>query len=266
MIIFSIDLETTGVDWDQDIILEFGAILEDTEKQLPFKDIPKFNCLLRHPKYVGSAYAIAMHGEIFSELAKPEGQSTEIIIPHYQLGKKFHEWICEVNKNNNNFIGFNPIEDEQIHINVAGKNFSTFDMRFLENLPGFKSHVWFNRRVIDPALLYFSGVYGDKEMPNLSECKKRAGIKNIEIAHRTIKDAWDIIQVLRGKMYPKISKNKKSNLKYEELPTWIQDELFKIHKHDKETEEIVYRENDIIPLIEKLLPELAMYKDGLKIK
>lgn len=260
MIYFSIDLETTGTDWNQDIILEFGAILEDTENQLPFKDIPKFNCLLKHPKYIGSAYAIAMHGEIFSELAKPEGQSAEDIIPHDQLGKKFHEWICEVSKKHNNFIGFDPFKNEQIHINVAGKNFSTFDMRFLENLPEFKSHVWFNRRVIDPASLYFSDVYGDKEMPNLSECKKRAGIKNVEIAHRTIKDAWDIIQVLRGKMYPKILKNKKSKLKYEDLPTWIQDELFKIHGHDNETERIIYKEDDIVSLIEKLLPELESVK------
>jgi len=46
MIYFSIDLETTGIDWGQDTILEFGAILEDTDKQLPFDTIPKFNVLL----------------------------------------------------------------------------------------------------------------------------------------------------------------------------------------------------------------------------
>lgn len=196
MIYFSIDLETTGVDWNQDTILEFGAIMEDTEKQLPFESIPKFNVLLRHPKYIGSPYALAMHTDIFTELAKPPGQSKEKIINFNQLGNSFKVWLTSKGIKS----------DEKII--VAGKNFGTFDLRFLENLEGFGEYIKFHQRIIDPAVLYFDNS-ADKELPNLSICKERAGIQNTEIAHRTIKDAWDIIQVLRGKMYPKTNEDAK---------------------------------------------------------
>lgn len=190
MIYFSIDLETTGVDWNQDTILEFGAIMEDTEKQLPFESLPKFNVLLRHPKYIGSPYALAMHTDIFTELAKPEGKSSEKIISFNDLGREFKLWTIKQGI------------DTSSKLIVAGKNFGTFDLRFLENLEGFSSYIKFHQRIIDPAVFYFNNST-DKELPNLSVCKERAGIQNTEIAHRTIKDAWDIIQVLRGKMYPK---------------------------------------------------------------
>lgn len=187
MIYFSIDIETTGVDWNQDTILEFGAIMEDTEKQLPFESLPKFNVLLRHPKYIGSPYALAMHTDIFTELAKPEGKSSEKIISYNELGRDFSLWLREQDI------------DTSSKITVAGKNFATFDMRFLENLEGFSSYIKFHQRVIDPAVFYFDGSM-DKELPNLSLCKERAGIRDTTIAHRTIKDAWDIIQVLRRKL------------------------------------------------------------------
>lgn len=196
MIIFSIDLETTGIDWEQDTILEFGAILEDTNKQLPFETIPKFNVLLRHPKYIGSPYALAMHTDIFTELAKPPGQSKEKIINFNELGNSFKMWLTTQG------IAF----DEKII--VAGKNFGTFDLRFLENLEGFNEHINIHKRIIDPAILYFENDK-DKELPSLSTCKERAGIIDTKIAHRTIKDSWDIISILRGKMYPKLNDNYK---------------------------------------------------------
>lgn len=197
MIYFSIDLETTGIDWGQDTILEFGAILEDTDKQLPFDTIPKFNVLLRHPKYIGSPFALAMHTDIFTELAKAPGQSEEKIINFNELGNSFKMWLTTKG------ISF----DEKII--VAGKNFGTFDLRFLENLENFNNHIKIHQRIIDPAVLYFDNEIDKKELPNLSVCKQRAGIQDTTIAHRTIKDAWDIIRVLRGKMYPKIHENSK---------------------------------------------------------
>lgn len=195
MIYFSIDIETTGVNWNQDTILEFGAIMEDTEKQLPFESLPKFNALLRHPKYIGSPYALALHTDIFTELAKPEGKSSEKIILYNHLGIEFKSWLIKQGI------------DSSSKIVVAGKNFASFDMRFLENLEGFNSYIKFNQRFIDPAVFYFDSSV-DKELPNLSLCKQRAGIQDTTIAHRTIKDAWDIISVLRGKMYPVINNEK----------------------------------------------------------
>jgi oligoribonuclease (3'-5' exoribonuclease) len=72
MIYVSIDIETCGLDDKNHSILEFGAIIEDTDNPLPFETIPKFCTLLERPdnNYVGSPYALAMHKEIFQELAK----------------------------------------------------------------------------------------------------------------------------------------------------------------------------------------------------
>ncbi len=203
MIYFSIDIETTGIDWDKHTILEFGAILEDTKKQLSFDEIPKFNCLLRHPDYVGTPLALAMHKEIFEELES--GISKCDIIPFYDLGIKFYAWLMEQNnKSEEKFLEKSGVNGFPVVITVAGKNFGTFDLRFLENLGGFKKHVWFRKRIIDPAILYYDDAI-DTVLPNLEICKERAGIKNTAIAHRTIQDAWDVIEVLRGKLYPKIN-------------------------------------------------------------
>lgn len=195
MIYFSIDIETAGTNWDEHTILEFGAILEDTKKKLTFEEVPKFSCLLKHPKYIGTPYAIAMNKEIFEEL-KNEQSNCEII-NFNELGFKFRKWLFEQNNlSSEKFIdNFNPIT-----ITVAGKNFGTFDMRFLENLNDFKNNVWFRRRVLDPAVLCFDNNF-DKYLPDLKICKERVGIENSEIAHRTIQDAWDVIKILREKMY-----------------------------------------------------------------
>jgi hypothetical protein len=47
-------------------MIEFGAILEDTENQLSYEEIPKFQRYLKPPReegYRGELYALNMHGE-----------------------------------------------------------------------------------------------------------------------------------------------------------------------------------------------------------
>jgi len=48
-------------------------------------------------------------------------------------------------------------------------------------------------------------------------------------------------------------------MKYEDLPQWIQDKLFKAHQHMEYGGEykIVYFEQDVIDIIEKLLNKKA---------
>lgn len=206
MIYFSIDLETTGIDWNEDSIVEFGAILEDTNQQFSFEEIPKFNVLIKHPKYIGTPYALSLHSEIFKELAKPPGESLEKIISYKDLGTEFRSWALQQNKQFNFLNTSELMVNSKISINVAGKNFGTFDMRFLENLENFNDCVAFNKRIIDPSILYFDESL-DSELPNLSICKQRAGINDLNIAHRSIDDAWDVIQVLRGKMYVQLERD-----------------------------------------------------------
>ena len=194
MIYISIDTETGGLDHDKHSFLEFAAIIENTNVQLPFDQIPKFTTLLERPDdtYIGSSFALAMHKEIFTELAKKPEERTEKVIPFYDLGKEFYQWI----------YSHNPelCKNGKATITVAGKNFGVFDERFLENNPNFEKYIQIKSRQIDPAVFFFNNDT-DQDLPNLSVCKERAGLKNTSIKHRALDDAWDVIEVLRGKLY-----------------------------------------------------------------
>ncbi len=199
MIYCSIDLETCGLDPKEDTVIEFGCIIEDTKKQLPFESIPKFNVLLEHTKYTGTPYALALHKTIFEDLEKKH-KSTVPIIPSDLLGQYFYEWLKSQPEFADDFVNL-PTSHFPIKLNVAGKNFGTFDMQFLENLKGFKNWVWFKQRIIDPAVFYFNNDL-DMELPNLKNCKIRANCNEPEVAHRTLRDAMDVVELLRGKLYP----------------------------------------------------------------
>lgn len=199
MIYISIDTETGGLEWKHNSLLEFGAIIEDTKNQLPFDQIPKWSVLLSNVdnRYHGSAYALAMHGEIFKELAKKPEDRTEKVIAAQDLSWAFRKWLIQ----HPAFADY-ANNTKPIPINVAGKNFGTFDNRFLEE-NGFYDRIKIIQRLIDPAVLYYNDDVDDS-LPNLSVCKQRAGLLETSIVHRTIEDAWDVIQVLRGKMYPRL--------------------------------------------------------------
>jgi hypothetical protein len=84
-----------------------------------------------------------------------------------------------------------------VQITVAGKNFGTFDKKFLEKLPRWNTVVKFRNRIIDPAILYVDWKH-DTTLPSLDKCKERAGIPG-SVSHNALEDAWDTLQVIRAK-------------------------------------------------------------------
>jgi hypothetical protein len=82
-----------------------------------------------------------------------------------------------------------------VTINVAGKNFASFDKIFLERLPRWKQVIRIRQRIIDPSVM-FTNWNDDNSLPSLFECKKRAKIDGI-VTHDALEDAWDVIQLLR---------------------------------------------------------------------
>ena len=91
-----------------------------------------------------------------------------------------------------------PIIDgrtKSITLNVAGKNFGTFDKLFLQELPWWQKLIRTRQRVLDPAILMVDWK-SDKSLPNLTQCKERAGVTGI-VTHNALEDAWDVIEVLR---------------------------------------------------------------------
>jgi DNA polymerase III epsilon subunit-like protein len=82
-----------------------------------------------------------------------------------------------------------------ILINVAGKNFGTFDNVFLKKLPWWQKLIIAKQRIMDPAMLFLDWKT-DEELPSLKICTSRAGIDG-DVAHDALEDAYDVVSVLR---------------------------------------------------------------------
>ena len=215
MIYVSVDIETSGLDYEKHKVLSIGAIIEDTEKKLPYEECPKFNAVVLQNEITGSPRALTMNKGIIAMIGEYlEGtddvrfnMDTILNYSFYReddVVKKFYEFLW-----NNGFATLDspsthvngkltPIIDgktKPITLNVAGKNFGTFDKLFLQELPWWQKLIRTRQRVLDPAILMVDWT-NDKSLPNLTQCKERAGIEGI-VTHDALEDAWDVIEVLR---------------------------------------------------------------------
>ena len=193
MLYVSIDIETTGLIPEKCNVIQFGAVLEDTEKNLPINELPKYEVLLEWNEYrADSTWALRQHVAIWDKLETYKNKSEEEkekanIIKPWELGESFQYWL----------LTHGVIEKKTDPINVAGKNFAAFDWRHLEHVPNFFKHIKFSSRIIDPAMLYWNPKE-DKRTPSLGDCLKRAGMEK-EIEHTAVADALDVIKVIRYK-------------------------------------------------------------------
>jgi DNA polymerase III epsilon subunit-like protein len=215
----SIDIETTGLDPEKNKVISVAAIIEDTENKLPFDECPKFNVAVLQNELIGSARAITINKQLISDIADYQDANIETrklidseseykFITEDEIAKNFYWWLDEnglgngLNENN----GYSTIVDGKIKpvingstrpitINVAGKNFATFDMLFLKQLPWWQKLIKIRQRVLDPAILVVDWK-NDTSLPNLKQCKERTGIEGI-VTHNALEDAWDVIEVMR---------------------------------------------------------------------
>ena len=173
----SIDIETLGLDEEYCDIIEFGAVLDDLET--PLDQLPRFQTYLTKEdnRYRGEIYAMMMNAKIIERIA--------LRTPHFNympadcLDESFAAWLKSHGV------------DEAV---IAGKNFSGFDLKFLQKI-GFGNHTKFHRRILDPGSMFYNP-FTDEAPPNLKECLKRAGIDK-DIAHGAIEDALDVLMCLR---------------------------------------------------------------------
>jgi hypothetical protein len=220
----SIDIETSGLDAEKNQVLSIGAIIEDTEKKLPFLEIPRFNAIILHREIVGSPRALGMNKSIIETMGQyleADDKTREMFklaqTGIYGGGYSFfdpEEVVAEFYRflfangfeydlgpggfvNTINGVVFPAIgsQTKPITINVAGKNFGTFDKLFLEKLPWWKKLIRTRQRVLDPAILFVDWK-NDSSLPSLTQCKERAGIEGI-VTHNALEDAWDVIETLR---------------------------------------------------------------------
>ena len=219
MVYVSIDIETSGLNSDMNHVLSIGAIIEDTEKKLPFEEIPKFNAIVLQNNIQGSPRAITMNKEIISLMGeylegKDEVREQLKLNSGYQFFeedeviKEFYWWLDSngLGYGLSNSGGYAQVVDgvtrpmingatKSITLNVAGKNFGTFDKLFLQELPWWQKLIRTRQRVLDPAILCVDWKE-DTSLPSLTQCKERTNVEGI-VTHNALEDAWDVIQVLR---------------------------------------------------------------------
>jgi hypothetical protein len=214
----SIDIETSGLDHEKHKVLSIGAIIEDTEKKLPYEECPKFNVILLQNEITGSPRAITMNKEIIAMIGdylEGTNEVRHLMQTHSDYGfYKEDEVVAEFYRflfangfgyelvpgdvvNTINGVVYPAIggKTKPITINVAGKNFATFDKLFLEQLPWWQKLIKIRQRVLDPAILMVDWK-NDTSLPNLTQCKERAGVEGI-VTHNALDDAWDVIGILR---------------------------------------------------------------------
>ncbi|WP_026463676.1 exonuclease domain-containing protein [Adhaeribacter aquaticus] len=182
----SIDLETTGTDPDRHQIIEFGAVIENTHKNLELENLPRFKRVVKHPEYIGMAFALNMNARIFQELVQPTG-STQVCAAN-ELAEQFKDFLV------NN--GFDAEEKGYVRITAAGKNFGTFDLQFLNKLTNWLDHIRISHKILDPTM-YYINYQEDEALPSLEECKKRAGFEDATVTHDALDDALDVVRLLR---------------------------------------------------------------------
>jgi len=176
----SLDLETSGLSAKDDQILELAIVLE-TDWRTPVNELPSLRVFVEHEQIRGNPFAINMNAWIIAELAKPrhERSAKSVIEPEV----------------------FDVVSDFlKVHLGkpnwtLAGKNVATFDVKFLEELPGW-DRTKFRHRMIDPGSMWMLPT--DDRVPDTAECMRRAGVVN-DNPHSAVHDAMAVIEMVRAK-------------------------------------------------------------------
>jgi len=187
----SIDLETTGTKPGRHQIIEFGAVIENTNKNTLLEDLPRFKRIVKHPEYTGQAFAFNLNARIFEELVHPTGAAP--VCQPEELAEEFKTFLV------NN--GFSLEEKGYVRLVAAGKNFANFDLQFLNLLPNWRDHIRISNMILDPAM-YYINFATDNILPSLEECKKRAGLEDTTVTHDALNDAMDVVRLLRRQYQP----------------------------------------------------------------
>lgn len=199
----SIDVETTGLDTDYHQMIEFGAIIEDTTNPKPYDELKKYRRILLSSdrNYKFSSFSAKMNANLIATIAAIEGgvkvefennpNLTQLAFDIDLLLPDFKIWLLA--------NGFKENSRGVIEIIAAGKNFASFDKRFIENSSGrlsMEAHgLKFFHRSLDPSGAFIDWK-NDLYPPSTDVCKQRAELTG-ELKHEALSDAWDVIQLLR---------------------------------------------------------------------
>ena len=165
--LLAIDIETSGLNPLKNQVLELGMVAWNGEEKRVlnwFVDWKFITWEVETFKFLGSANVERLM------VGEPR-------IKFFTLKKEIEKWLGKLDLNN---------------IVVVGKNFGKFDWWFLKNL-----EIELPFRYLDIGSICFDPVF-DKSIPNLLECKRRAGISG-EVKHTALDDCEDYLRIVKWK-------------------------------------------------------------------
>ena len=173
----SIDLETTGLNYDYCQILEIGAVYDDWTK--PVAELPVYHRYIQDTVYTGEPFGLALNAAILKRLS---GDAEDNWLLASEVAEDFVDWL-QID------CGWGNTDNHKI--TATGKNFGTFDLPFLRKIGRFP----FAHRVLDPAPLYFRPLE-DEGLPDTKTCMERAGLDG-KVAHTAVEDAIAVVKLIR---------------------------------------------------------------------
>jgi oligoribonuclease (3'-5' exoribonuclease) len=178
----AIDTETTGLS-DKCSLLEVAMVFEDTEKKdVPVEDLPLFYmlCDISRGAYWETA-ALTMHlmNGLYQELTAPGSRFRSVD----EVGVLGATWLRQQ--------AFGASDEHKYgSIVAAGKNFTSFDRRFLP--PTILEMLHYRAIEVGSVFVDFDTATG----PSMAAI---VGGDHGAKAHRAIEDARDVVRVLRRK-------------------------------------------------------------------
>lgn len=170
----SINIKTTGLDPENDMILSIGAVYVDGTSNLEFEDFNYTN------RITGSIQFIAMNSKIIDHINKSgnlrySDRSTRLLIT------RFEYWL--------------RCASPSAHLTLAGNNVVNFDLPFLKKAGWMRET---SHRVIDVGSMYYNE-FG--YIPSLGEINNLIGYK--PVAHTALADAINVVEAIKHKVKSK---------------------------------------------------------------
>lgn len=179
----SVDLETTGLDREQDQILEIAAVVDGGPfgcSDCTVEQLPSFHTRVYWERVSGSPVAMAMNAGLLSKI----GFGGAGIQTPAEAAASFEHFLLKY---------ADTYKLPKPRITGAGKNFASFDLQFLKRFAPNAAKL-FHHRVIDPAMFFIEP--GDTEPPNTETCLQRAGFDS-RIKHEALDDARNVVRLVR---------------------------------------------------------------------
>ena len=187
MKLFSIDIETTGLDENLHQTLEIWVAFWDTNTEFKRELIDVLCIRLTHDKIDWDKNALFMNAALISEIERYkrnpfETDNNTVYVMPYNAIPVLKHWIEDIT--------------QWEAANIVWKNFGSFDLKFLNKL-WFSDALKYRRRIVDVWSVYLEKT--DDVVPDLSECKRRAWMDDTIVKHEAVEDALDVLELVNNK-------------------------------------------------------------------